>query len=107
MAGLSLERVRDYGLHEIRVLPTNAKQSDLAEPRGNLLFFDSAPGETTFRIAVRPSGTEPKIKFYLFVRSQVLGAGLDEAKLKARQCYQAIQDDLLNWINLELEATRG
>ena len=33
-------------------------------PQGNLIFLDLA--ETGNYIAVRPSGTEPKVKFYMF-----------------------------------------
>ena len=42
------------------------------QPDGNLLIFETAPTDgVTVRIAVRPSGTEPKIKFYLFARADV------------------------------------
>lgn len=50
IGSLAVERVRDY-LHR----PTG--------PTSDLLVFDLAGGN---RAAVRPSGTEPKIKFYLF-----------------------------------------
>src|SRR5207244_3424396 len=70
LAGIDLARVRDYGRHEIRVLPANERIAELPEPTGELLFFESAPSECTISFAARPSGTEPKIKFYFFARAK-------------------------------------
>lgn len=69
LAGIELVRVRDYRRHEIRTLPENWKQSDLPEPKGDLVFFESAKGESEISFAARPSGTEPKIKFYFFAKT--------------------------------------
>ncbi len=102
LAGLPLTRIRDYSNHEIRSLPGNQKISDLPEPSGNLLFLESEPGVTVLRIAVRPSGTEPKIKFYLFLNSQVTDHDLANTKAEAAKIYQAVQQDLVNWIELQL-----
>ena len=43
----------------------------LPEPSGDLLIFHTEAAGTRF--AARPSGTEPKIKFYLFARTAVDG----------------------------------
>lgn len=80
LAGFRFEQVRDYSKHEIRALPTNQKTAELPQPNGNLLIFETRRGDSTIRLAVRPSGTEPKIKFYAFgktapvERSQLAGA---------------------------------
>ncbi len=48
-------------------------------PKENMLFFDLADGR---RFAVRPSGTEPKVKFYFFASHRpAVGATLDAAQL--------------------------
>lgn len=48
-------------------------------PKENMLFLDLADGR---RFAVRPSGTEPKVKFYFFAsRVPVAGQKLDTAQL--------------------------
>ncbi len=107
LAGIPLQQVRDYGTHEIRGLPDNRKTSDLPKPRGDLLFLESMPGSTTARIAVRPSGTEPKIKFYIFVRSQLNGAGLEATKTQTQLHYQKIQTDLMTWIETQLAGSNG
>ncbi len=69
LAGAELVRVRDYHKHEIRSLPANERVAELADPKGELLIFESAPSDETITFAARPSGTEPKIKFYFFLRA--------------------------------------
>jgi len=69
LAGFEFVEVRDYARHEIRRLPANQKSAELPQPSGNLLIFETRQGDATIRIAVRPSGTEPKIKFYAFGKS--------------------------------------
>ena len=56
----------------------------LPEPSGDILIFQTeAPGT---RFAVRPSGTEPKIKLYLFARSDTSGISdrVSLAEIKAK-----------------------
>ena len=66
LGGVTLTSVSDYGNHEIRNLPSGEKSSDLPQPQGNLLIFHGTHNDCRIRFAARPSGTEPKIKFYLF-----------------------------------------
>jgi phosphoglucomutase/phosphomannomutase len=62
--GLAVTEVYDYEAHEIRT--ASGATRPLPEPSGDLLIFHlDEPGA---RLAARPSGTEPKIKFYLFAR---------------------------------------
>ena len=79
IAGHKITRVHDYQTHEIRSVDGSFEPKPLPEPSGDLLIFETdAPGT---RFAARPSGTEPKIKFYLFARSPVDGPeSLAEAK---------------------------
>ncbi len=103
LAGISLASVRDYDQNEKRELPGNKQIEKIPQPCGNLLFFDSEPGPINIHIAVRPSGTEPKIKFYLFVRATVDPGELEAVKDKAAQTYQQIKQDLLAWIESKLD----
>ena len=65
IGGLAVNEVRDYKNHEIR--RSDGTTGLLPDPSGDLLIFElDEPG---CRFAARPSGTEPKIKFYLFARS--------------------------------------
>ena len=68
LGGLAVTEVHDYKTHEIRALGTGrARSRPCPSPSGDLLIFHTeAPGT---RFAARPSGTEPKIKFYLFART--------------------------------------
>lgn len=103
LAGITLASVNDYGTHEVRSLPGNEKTDDLPEPQGELLIFNSAPAETTIRIAARPSGTEPKIKFYFFARSACPSAeALADVKATTKEKLTAFQTELVNWLDAQL-----
>ena len=81
IAGLAVTEVFDYQTHEIRDLAAREAARPLPEPSGDLLIFHTE--EPGIRFAARPSGTEPKIKFYLFARTDVKGpAQLAEAKAR-------------------------
>ena len=57
------------------------------------------------RIAVRPSGTEPKIKYYLFARRQPEGekfTGADLDRIKAE--VEKHLEDLWNWLRKDAES---
>lgn len=104
LGGCVMAQVRDYGDHELRSLPGNDRVCEIAAPRGNLLFFESTPDSSNVRVAVRPSGTEPKIKFYMFVSSRVGEQDLNKVKAETKKMYQSVQDDLMQWVNARLAA---
>ena len=62
-----MTEVHDYQAHEIRPIGSDGPTRPLPQPSGDLLIFHTEAEGTRF--AVRPSGTEPKIKFYLFART--------------------------------------
>ncbi|MFD2256488.1 phospho-sugar mutase [Luteolibacter algae] len=68
--GAEVIRFRDFSTQDIY-----DQEGDLL-PKEKMLFFDLADGRS---FAVRPSGTEPKIKYYLFGKSD---AGVDLAETK-------------------------
>jgi phosphoglucomutase/phosphomannomutase len=104
LGGVTLTSVSDYGNHEIRDLPSGAKSADLLHPQGNLLIFHGTHDNCRIRFAARPSGTEPKIKFYLFAEPHG-PAGDDVAGHRART--EARLDDfeaaLGSWIEPKLK----
>jgi phosphomannomutase len=51
-------------------------------PQTDALIFAGGDADTTARVVVRPSGTEPKVKFYIEVRSAV-GDDLAGARRRA------------------------
>ncbi len=99
LAGITLSRARDYGTQEIRALPANQKSEELPEPQGNLVFFDSQEGDQQISFAARPSGTEPKIKFYYFAQAACSGpAQLAEVKSSTEETLERFKDALTGWV---------
>jgi phosphoglucomutase len=100
-----LNRVRDYGkgLNEIRELPANKQSGDLPAPVSNLLIFEAEGAGCRFQVAVRPSGTEPKIKFYLFTESPCdKRENLPKVKEHAAQGTESLKRGLQQWIEAQL-----
>ncbi|MCY2968071.1 MAG: phospho-sugar mutase [Planctomycetota bacterium] len=99
LAGVKLGRVRDYAKHQIRRLPENTWQADLPSPSGDLVFFESVPGDFEISFAVRPSGTEPKIKFYFFAKKKLASPELlPTAKAQADAKLHAVEEALSAWV---------
>ncbi len=63
LGGLRVTRLRDYLAGKITTL-VDESVTTLDGPRDNLVFLDTV--EDGNYIAARPSGTEPKVKFYMF-----------------------------------------
>jgi phosphomannomutase len=62
LGGLPVRRIRDY--ENLAIRTPGGKPQPLDGPRGDLVILDlEAEGNY---VAVRPSGTEPKVKFYMF-----------------------------------------
>lgn len=64
LGSLKVINVRDYESGEILILDTNEKKST-GLPKSNVLYYDLSDNAWC---CVRPSGTEPKIKFYFGVK---------------------------------------
>lgn len=105
LGGITFDLVRDYQEHEIRGLPDNQRRDDLPQPDGNLLIFETSEADPYhYRVAVRPSGTEPKIKFYLFGRMACGDAGqLPGVKNETHQALQEIEHGLNAWLDERLK----
>ena len=63
--GVAVARIYDYQWRQVKDLPSGAT-TPLDLPASNVLIFQLADGS---QIAARPSGTEPKIKFYFSVHA--------------------------------------
>jgi phosphoglucomutase len=88
--------IRNFETDEIRDV-----EGDLI-PKTEMLMFELEDGT---RIAVRPSGTEPKIKYYLFARRQpesekLTGADLDRIKAEVGKHLQ----DLWDWLRKDADS---
>lgn len=109
IGGLPVTQVDDYGRHESRRPGSNAPPTPLPEPSGDLLIFHlDAPGT---RFAARPSGTEPKIKFYLFARTDTAGLGegesLGPAKAETTRRLERMAEDIHTYIASKVPEERA
>ena len=106
IAGLKVTEVYDYKLHEVRAIDGPAAPRPLPQPDGDLLIFHTGAAGTRF--AVRPSGTEPKIKFYLFARTPVDSPDhLSESKAKTKDRLDRMSSDLEHFIKAALTEYGG
>ncbi len=62
LGGPGVTQVRDY--REQTVTPLGGKPKPMTAPEGDLVMLDLAASGNY--VGVRPSGTEPKVKFYMF-----------------------------------------
>jgi phosphoglucomutase len=83
-AGIKINAKEDYQL-SVRIDGKN--KSDLAFPKSDVIKYFLSDGTW---VAIRPSGTEPKMKFYFCV----LGKNEEDAKNK----YSALTQDIKNHI---------
>ena len=83
VGGYKVVSARDYKLDTIKDMATGeVKPTGL--PASNVLYYDMNDGAW---MCVRPSGTEPKIKFYYGVK----GTSLEDAERKSKVFGEAVQ----------------
>jgi len=91
LGGMAVVRTRDYGRQRIRLAEGDVQTMD--GPQGDMVIFDLA--EEGNYVAVRPSGTEPKVKFYLFAYEPAEQlANLDDTRVEVQQRMDAVHADL-------------
>jgi phosphoglucomutase len=92
LGGSPLEWVKDYSTLEAKNLITGEKVNIDQKTTSNVLQFFTQDGT---KISVRPSGTEPKIKFYFEVKGELYSrANFDKAGYAADAKIEAIMDEL-------------
>ena len=92
LGGSPMEWVKDYEILVARNLVTGEEKSIDQKITSNVLQFFTNDGT---KISVRPSGTEPKIKFYFEVKGKLESrAQFDEAEQKADAKIDAIMEEL-------------
>ena len=94
--GLRVANIRNFETDAIRDV-----EGDLI-PNTKMLMFDLEDGT---RIAVRPSGTEPKIKYYLFARRQPESERFTSADLdRIKPAVEKQLEDLWSWLRKDAES---
>jgi phosphoglucomutase/phosphomannomutase len=101
LGGLRVRHVRDYLRQEIVTFPNREATHVQRErqkanvPASDLLIFDLEPAGNW--AAIRPSGTEPKLKFYLFAyEPPEKSIDLSATKSRLSQRLGALQESLLH-----------
>lgn len=89
-AGVAVSRIRDVKENTLYDLERGEYVEDIELPSSNVLQFFLAD-ETV--VSARPSGTEPKIKFYASATAAAQGR-LDEAKQEVSQKLSAIEAEI-------------
>ncbi len=92
LAGRKVVTVRDYAIQEERNL-LNGTTSALPFPKSNVfqLYLDDGS-----KVTARPSGTEPKIKFYFSVKTDLNSAAeFDSTKLRLEQRINELEKALV------------
>lgn len=91
LAGSNVLTLRDYKLGQVTNLSDGSK-SETGLPASNVLQFETADGTV---VTARPSGTEPKIKFYFSVNSELKDRSeYDAVRTGLKQKIATIQSDL-------------
>jgi phosphoglucomutase len=91
--GEEIVEIEDYLNLHTKNLVTNAT-TPIKQVKSNVIGFKFKSGN---KLYLRPSGTEPKIKFYTMVQDKV--GGLDQRKINATKKVESIE----NWIKKEVE----
>jgi len=89
MGGSKIVMIKDYQSSESQDLVNNTKTT-INQPKSNVLQFFTEDGS---KVSVRPSGTEPKIKFYFGLKG----------KLEKTEDYEKVNDELQSKIDLIVE----
>ena len=94
----------DYSSGRCVSIPSGTPLPKIMHPRGDLLVYKSDASQSVrFQIAGRPSGTEPKIKFYLFCQSDVINGDLDAARSAGDKVMKDVQQALGDWAQQQLK----
>jgi phosphoglucomutase len=91
LAGSKVVRLLDYQLQEKTDLLTGNKEG-LQLPKSNVLQFETEDGT---KVSARPSGTEPKIKFYFSVKTNLKTVGdFEKAQQQLKDKINTIISDM-------------
>ena len=96
LGGIPVAAVRDY--QALTVTPVGGSSAALEAPRSDMVMLDLAESGNYF--AVRPSGTEPKVKFYTFASSaptSLAEVAAQRSRLKTR--LSELERDIRQFVN--------
>ncbi len=94
----------DYRTGRKIAIPSGQSAGTIENPRGDLLIYKSDSSQPVrIQIAGRPSGTEPKIKFYFFCQSDITNGKLAAARTAGDFAMKEVQQALGEWAQKQLQ----
>lgn len=94
----------DYRTGRKIAIPSGQSAGTIENPRGDLLIYKSDSSQPVrIQIAGRPSGTEPKIKFYFFCQSDITHGKLEAARTAGDSAMKEVQQALGEWAQKQLQ----
>jgi phosphoglucomutase/phosphomannomutase len=101
---VKLTEAADYSTGRRMSIPSGQSAGTITSPRGDLLIYKSDETQPVrVQIAGRPSGTEPKIKFYLFCQSDLINGDLSAARAAGDRALKEVQQTLGDWAQQQLK----
>ena len=94
IGGIKVSKVKDYRESTTTDVQSGKTEKDIELPASNVLQFILSDGSI---VTARPSGTEPKIKFYASCRGTA-GAELGEARREVGRRLDEIQKTIDSWV---------
>jgi phosphoglucomutase len=91
LGGIEVEKVRDIQESVWKYPGDPARREPVDLPKSDVLQFYLKDGTV---VSARPSGTEPKIKFYASCCAEVGEGGLDGARAEAARKLEAVKADI-------------
>ncbi len=92
LLGSNIIRINDHLKQEFIEFPTG-KIGKLPQPKSNVLAFYTEEG---YKVSARPSGTEPKIKFYFSVQINDNNLSIQEKEKKAKEILKELENEFLS-----------
>jgi phosphoglucomutase len=99
IASKKITKIRDYRDGSTKTMSDGSRIQDIHLPSSNVLQFVLEDGSL---VTARPSGTEPKIKFYASCRSAE-GDNPQKAEDELAEVFKGIED----WVNERIRAVGG
>jgi phosphoglucomutase/phosphomannomutase len=101
---VTLTEASDYKTGRRMAIPSGESLGTITNPRGDLLIYKSDDSQPVrVQIAGRPSGTEPKIKFYFFCQSDIAEGNLNVARAAGDKTMKEAQQALSEWAQQQLK----
>jgi len=95
-AGIEISQIADIQRQKIKDMVSGKEQNIEGLPESNVLQFYLKDGT---KLTMRPSGTEPKIKFYFSVNKKVENENIEKGKDDLQKRIDLLKDDLMSKIN--------